>query len=101
MRLLFLLISLLFVAAGLVFGALNAAPARIDFYWFALDASLGVLLLLAAFAGAIAGGVALWVGKIWPLQRALQRARREASRRVTPEPTQPSDATPGVGSDPA
>ena len=80
MRLLFLLLSLLFIAAGIVFGALNADPARVDFYWFAFDASLGALLLLATFVGAICGGAALWIGKVWPLQRSLRRVRRDQSK---------------------
>ena len=98
MRLLFLLLSLIFIAAGIVFGALNSDPARVDFYWFAFDASLGALLLLAAFLGAVCGGIALWMGKVWPLQRSLRRARREQSRAPEP-PTAPSDAPLRLGSD--
>jgi putative membrane protein len=95
MRLLFLLTSLLFVAAGIVFGALNPEPARVDFYWFGFNASLGVLLLLFALVGAVGGGVALWIGKIWPLQRSLRRARRERSQAAVPASLPPPDTAPG------
>lgn len=91
MRLLFLLICLVFVAAGILFGALNPSPARVDFYWFDFNASLGALLLLAAFIGAVGGGVAVWVGKVWPLQRSLRRARREQAR-APATPATPADA---------
>ena len=76
MRLAFLLLALFCIAAGVLFGALNPDPARVDFYWFGLDASLGVLLLSAALLGAILGGIALIVGVVWPLQAKVRKARR-------------------------
>jgi uncharacterized integral membrane protein len=95
MRLFFLLLSLFCVGAGLLFGALNPHPARIDFYWFAFDGSLGVLLLLAALAGSLAGGAAVFVGMVWPLQRRLRAARRaSAAREPTTLPALAPDASP-------
>lgn len=91
MRLVFLFLALLCVAAGILFGALNPQPARVDFYWFAFDGSLGALLLVFAFAGAGFGGVALLVGVVWPLQRRLRRTRREHTRGMAAEPAAPSD----------
>ena len=76
MRLVFLLLALVCIASGVLFGALNPDPARVDFYWFGLDASLGVLLLSAALVGAVLGGIALMVGVVWPLQSKLRKARR-------------------------
>jgi putative membrane protein len=94
MRLVFLLLALLCVAAGVLFGALNPDPARVDFYWFGLDASLGVLLLAFAFLGAVLGGVALLIGVIWPLQARLRKSRRsQAAQAVAaPIPQEPDPA---------
>lgn len=91
MRLVFLFLALLCVAAGILFGALNPQSARVDFYWFAFEGSLGALLLIFAFAGAGFGGAALLVGVVWPLQSRLHRTRREHARNSVPEPTPPSD----------
>lgn len=100
MRLAFLLLALFCIAAGVLFGALNPDPARVDFYWFDLDASLGVLLLSAALAGAMLGGLALLLGVIWPLQARLRKARRAAPAAPPPAASAvPEDAPlllPGV-----
>jgi lipopolysaccharide assembly protein A len=99
MRVVFLLLSLLFIVAGIVFGALNPQPVRVDFYWFALDGSLGAMLLVSALLGATLGGAALLTGVIWPLQRRLRRSRREQAG-VKPDPAPvPSDAPLAIGSD--
>ena len=92
MRLVFLLLALLCIGGGVLFGALNAQPATVDFYWFSFDGSLGALLLIAAFVGALAGGAALIVGVIWPLRRRLRRAQREQTRVTDFKP--PVDALP-------
>jgi putative membrane protein len=76
MRLIFLILALACVAVGLFFGALNPLPMRIDFYWFAIDASTGVALLGSALLGAACGGVAVVVGVVWPLQSRLRKVRR-------------------------
>jgi putative membrane protein len=80
MRLVFLFLALTCIAAGILFGALNPHAARVDFYWFALDGSLGLLLLGSALGGAVLGGIAMLVGMVWPLQARLRRARRDAAR---------------------
>jgi len=98
MRLVFLFLALLCVAAGILFGALNPQSARVDFYWFAFDGSLGAMLLIFAFAGAGFGGAALLIGVVWPLQSRLRRARREHARTSAPEPTPPSGTALTLGS---
>jgi putative membrane protein len=89
MRILFLFLALAFAAAGIVFGALNPQSARIDFYWFALDASLGAALLLAALAGAVLGGLAVLAGVAWPLRRRLRREQRQSSARAATSAVSP------------
>lgn len=73
------LIALAFVAGGVLFGALNPQLVTLDFHLLRLDASLGVALLIALLLGALLGGAAVAVGVVWPLQRRLRKARREAA----------------------
>ena len=79
------LLALIFVAAGILFGALNPQAATIDFHVFQTTASLGVSLLTALLIGALLGGLAVTVGIVWPLRRRLRKAERTPAR-----PTQPS-----------
>lgn len=79
MRIVFLLLALLFLAAGIVFGALNPAAVTIDFYWLQVPVSLGFGLLAAALAGAVLAGIVLTASVIWPLRARLRRARRQQS----------------------
>ena len=79
MRIVLLLLALLFLATGIVFGALNPAPVTVDFYWLQAPISLGFGLLVAALAGAIAAGLVLTVSVIWPLRARLRKARRRGA----------------------
>ena len=99
MRLLFFFLALICIAAGILFGALNPQPARVDFYWFAFEGSLGALLLVFAFLGAMGGGFALLAGAVWPLQSRLRRARREQARSPKTEPMPSADSPLALGSD--
>lgn len=92
MRLLYLALAIAFAALGILFGALNPDPVSVDFYWRSLSVSLGAALLVAAFAGALLGGLAMLVGVVWPLQARLRRARREQAK-APAEPAPPA-ATP-------
>ncbi|HET6603026.1 MAG TPA: lipopolysaccharide assembly protein LapA domain-containing protein [Xanthomonadaceae bacterium] len=84
MRLLSGLTAVVFVLAGIAFGALNSTLVKIGFYWFEAELSLGVALLLAALVGAMLGGLALWSGVIWPLRRRLARQQRIQARAQAP-----------------
>lgn len=76
MRIVFLLLALLFLAVGIVFGALNPTPVSVDFYWLQVPVSLGFGLLVAALAGAIVAGLVLTASVIWPLRARLRKAQR-------------------------
>lgn len=89
MRLLYLALALAFAALGILFGALNPQAVTIDFYARTLSVSLGAALLLAAFTGALLGGLAMLAGVAWPLQARLRKARREQAKAPTPEPVAP------------
>jgi uncharacterized integral membrane protein len=85
MRLIKALLALLFVAFGVLFGALNRDPVRIELGFHAIEnATLGTTLLLALFAGALLAGLVLTVGVIWPLRHRLRRGGQ-----VSDAPTAP------------
>jgi putative membrane protein len=73
MRLIKALFALLFVAFGVLFGALNQAPIRIELGFLSFDATLGTTLLMALLAGALLAGLVLTIGVIWPLRLRLRR----------------------------
>ncbi len=74
MRLFKALLALLFVAFGVLFGALNRAPVSIDLgLWQVQTLSLGTSLLLAVLAGAVLAGFVLTASVIWPLRHRLRR----------------------------
>ena len=76
MRLIKALLALLFVALGVLFGALNRDPVSIDLGFVTLEAfSLGFSLLLAVLAGALLAGLVLTASVIWPLQHRLRRSQ--------------------------
>lgn len=84
MRLIKALIALLFVALGVLFGALNRDPVRIDLGITHLESlSLGTSLLLAVLLGAVLAGFVLTAGVVWPLRHRL---RRRASGKPDPVP---------------
>lgn len=71
-RLLSILILLILLLIGVVFARLNAASVVIDFYLFAAEAPLALLIYLALALGAVAG--------ILVTLMVAMRARREARR---------------------
>jgi lipopolysaccharide assembly protein A len=79
MRLIKSLIALCFVALGIVFGALNRDPVRVDLWFSAFEGRLGLVLLAVLLAGALLGGLVVTFGVVLPLRRSLARARSEAA----------------------
>ena len=79
MRLIRSLIALCFIALGIVFGALNRAPVRVDLWFAAFEGRLGLLLLAILLVGALLGGLVVTVGVVLPLRRAMARTRAEAA----------------------
>jgi putative membrane protein len=81
MRLIRFLIALLFVAVGVLIGALNPQAVVLDLGFVELPATLGVALLVSVLIGAILGGLMLSVSLVLPLRQQL---RRTNARQVTP-----------------
>lgn len=82
MRLIKSLVAIAFLAAGLLVGALNPQPVRLDLGFAILRMSLGVGLLSAVLLGVVAGGLVATAGVLLPMRR---RAARDASTRLRPD----------------
>jgi uncharacterized integral membrane protein len=72
-----ILIALVFVAGGVLFGAFNPQPVTIDFHFLQIQSGLGVSLLVALLAGSLLGGIVVAFGVALPLHGHLRKARRE------------------------
>ena len=76
MRLFSLILAVLFLLAGIVFGALNPGDVTLDFYRCQLVLPLGVALIGFGLAGVLAAGVLLWLTVIWPQRRRIAALKR-------------------------
>jgi len=74
MRLIVTLILLLFIAAGIVLGALNADLVAYDLGFARLSLPKGAALLLALVIGWLLGGLTAWLG----VSSRQSRLRRKA-----------------------
>ena len=71
MRLITIILVLVFVAAGLVFGALNADLVRYDLGVTHVEFPKGASLLVAMLIGWLLGGLTAWMGS-----KSRQRSRQ-------------------------
>ena len=94
MRLGLILLSLLFVALGALFGALNSERIALDFYFDNFELPKGAALLLALFVGWLVGGLAVYLGLVPRLRRRIRGLSRELQQRdraAAQEPAKGSD----------
>lgn len=75
MRLIAIIFLLLFVAAGVVFGALNADLVAFDLGFAQLSLPKGGAMLAAVLVGWILGGITAWIGTSFALRRRHRRER--------------------------
>ena len=87
MRLFKTLIALMFVALGVVFGALNRQAVHIDLWQWTLEARLGLTLIGVLLLGALLGGLVVTAGVVWPLRRRLRQTGNAGSGPDLPAPT--------------
>ena len=85
MRLIVTLILLLFIAAGIVIGALNADMVGYDLGFARLQLPKGGALMLALVIGWLLGGLTAWLG-VSSRHRRLQRrkANADAGKKTSP-----------------
>jgi len=82
MRLIVTLILLLFIAAGIAVGALNADLVGYDLGFARLSLPKGAALLLALVIGWLLGGLTAWLG----VSVGRQRLRRKAGGKAKTSP---------------
>jgi lipopolysaccharide assembly protein A len=88
MRLIVTLILLLFIAAGIALGALNADLVGYDLGFARLSLPKGAALLLALVVGWLLGGLTAWLG----VSTGRQRMRRKAASQGGKTKTSPAGA---------
>ena len=94
MRLALILVILIFIVMGALFGALNAERITIDLYFAQPSVPKGAVLLSAVVVGWLLGGLVAWFAHAPRLQRDLRETRRQL-RQAKAEPQPPSDGRPG------
>jgi uncharacterized integral membrane protein len=60
-----------------LFGALNGRLTEVDFLAFRVQVPVGVALMASLLLGALAGGLAIYVGSVMPLKRRSASARAD------------------------
>jgi len=85
MRLLAIIILLVFIAAGIVLGALNADMVGYDFSFVQVRLPKGAALLGALVVGWLLGGLTAWLGVSF-MQRRQHRQQRRADKKQPAKP---------------
>lgn len=86
MRLIVTLILLLFIATGIVLGALNADLVGYDLGFVRLSVPKGAALLLALVIGWLLGGLTAWLGVSSRHNRLRRKAARQAGGKTKTSP---------------
>jgi uncharacterized integral membrane protein len=90
MRLVLIIVILIFVVFGAVFGALNSERITIDLYFAQASVPKGAVLLSAVVVGWLLGGLVAWLARVPRLHRDLRDTQRQL-REARAEPKPPSD----------
>ena len=93
MRLALILVILVFIVFGALFGALNAERISIDFYFVQASVPKGAVLLGAVVVGWLLGGLVAWFARVPRLHRDLRETRRQL-KAAQAQPQPPSDGHP-------
>ena len=81
MRLGLILLILLFVALGALFGALNSDSIVLDLYFGVVQLPKGVALLGVLLLGWFVGGLVVYLGLVLRLRRRLRTLTRDTQQR--------------------
>lgn len=79
MRLIVIFVLVIFIAAGVVIGALNADLVGYDLAFMRVHIPKGAALLVALALGWVLGGLTAWLG-VSTRQRRIQQAQRRADK---------------------
>jgi len=93
MRLALVIVVVLFVVFGAVFGALNAERITLDLYFWQPSVPKGALILSAVVVGWLAGGIVAWLAPRPRIHRELRETRKQL-KEAQREPAPPIDGTP-------
>ena len=93
MRLVLVIVILVFLVFGAVFGALNAERIVVDFYFWQPSVPKGAVLISAVVLGWLVGGLVAWLSRNRRLRREIHETRRQL-REARAEPQPPSDGRP-------
>ena len=94
MRLALILVILVFVIFGALFGALNAERITLDLYFWQPGVPKGALILSAVVVGWLAGGIVAWLAPRPRIHRELKETRKQL-KEARAEPRPPIDGTAG------
>lgn len=86
MRLIVMLLLLLFIAGGVVLGALNADLVGYDLAFTRVQVPKGAALLLVLAMGWILGGLTAWLGVTTQQRRLRRRAAKAQNARTSKTP---------------
>lgn len=81
MRLGVVVLILLAVVFGAVFGALNSDRILLDFWLIDFPVPKGAALLIALLLGWVLGGVLVWILRVQALRREVRALRRSLTQR--------------------
>ena len=85
MRLIVIFVLVLFIAAGVVLGALNADLVGYDLGFMQIHAPKGAVLLAVLALGWVLGGLTAWLG-VSSRHRRIQQAQRRADKASSANP---------------
>jgi len=86
MRLIVILLLLLFIAGGVVLGALNADLVGYDLAFAHVQVPKGAALLLMLAVGWVLGGLTAWLGVTTHHRRERRRTAKELGARASKAP---------------
>jgi uncharacterized integral membrane protein len=93
MRLALVIVVIVFVVLGAIFGALNAERIVLDLYFWQPSVPKGALILTAIAVGGLLGGIVAWLAPRPRIHRELRETRRQL-REAQSEPRPPRDGAP-------
>ncbi len=75
-----LIVVVLAVLLGLLVGMLNGQLVTLDVLLTTMQASLGLVVMIAFVTGLLLGVLSLWILRVLPLQFRVKRLQREAQQ---------------------